>query len=471
MKTLIFISFFFLIFDANAAMKKLAQEYLGNNSSVLKSKAQISSSLLDISSVKAQKIWSLTYSGLKKKDNLEQVNPFFIRDTSVTTQVLSLGKSFNWGGELSLNNSLINYKAPAIGNTQSLSSHGFSQGLSYKQDLGANLLGRSFYSQVETATGAHASTEAAVLNNVQIGLFDFASNYSQAKLSLSLLKLQEEARLRAKRRKELIRKQVRDGLKEKVDLIQAKIELLASGEEVQSAQMQKKSSLEKLSNLLHRNISIKEITPFDTSALDLKNILAGDANGNLEIISLKGKLRSLRSSKKQVDYSFWPTVNAGLEYNVNDFNTTKGQAVSDGNLLGERAADETKLSLNLIWTIGNEGQKIARAKNNIELRSTEMETSKLRINFSKTKESLIAQIALLEKNLTSVKTRKLLAETALKEMTKLYNRGRADLDQVIRAEESLISTERSLVNYLAQRENLTYRIASLYGTLQEYLLR
>ena len=448
-------------------MRDLVEEYLSNNSSVLKSKAQIQSSFLNISSVEAQKIWSLTYSGVKEKDNLEQLSAFSTRDTSTTTHFLSLGKGFNWGGEFALNNTLLKYETP----TSIQPTNGFSQGFSYTQDLGANFLGRSYYSELNTAKETHASTKSQVQHGLQASLYGFATTYSQVKLNPSLLKLQEAARERAKRRKELIRRRVRDGLKEKVDLIQARIELLAAEEQVKTAKMQRKISMESLSNSLHRDVSRKEVEPFDARVLDMKSIPAGDSSGNLEIRSLEKKAAALKLSKDQVDYSFWPKVNAGLEYNVNDYNTEKSTAVDEGNLLCSKDNDETKLSLNIVWSIGSESQKVARAKNNIELKVAEMETKKLKLNFLKSEESLLTQIELLEKNLVSVKSTKELAKKALKEMTKLYNRGRADLDQVIRAEESLINTERDFVQYLSHRENLIYKLASLYGTLEEYLLK
>lgn len=452
---------------ASAAMRDMVQEYLESNSAVLKSKAQIESSFLNISSVESQKIWSLSYSGSKEKDNLEPFSALATRDTLTTTHFLSLGKGFNWGGNLAVNNTLFSYDSPSSTQT----TNGFTQGFSYTQDLGANFLGRNFYSDLETAEQTHASTKALVQHSVQASLYNFATAYSQAKLNISLLKLQEAAKIRAKRRKELIQRRVRDGLKEKVDLIQARIELLASEEQVKTAQMQRKVSLVSLSNALHREVSRKEVEVFDIKVLDMNSIPAGNSSGNLEIISLEKKIKALESSKSKTDHTFWPTVNAGLEYNVNDYDSQKSTAIDEGMLLGSRKSDETKLSLNLLWTIGNESQKVARAKNNIELKTTEMETSKLKLNFLKTEDSLLTQIQLLEKNLVSVKSRKQLAKKALKEMTKLYNRGRADLDQVIRAEESLINTERNFVQYLAQREGLIYRLASLYGTLGEYLLK
>lgn len=448
-------------------MRDLVEEYLSNNSEVQKSKSQIETSFLNIASVQAQRIWSLSYAGTKEKDDLEQVSPFALRDTSLTTHVLSLGKGFNWGGELSLNNTLIKYDAPNL----SQPSNGFQQGFSYTQDLGANFLGRSFFSELKTAEETHSSTEAQLKNGIQASLYGFANTYSQAKLNLSLLKLQEAALERAKRRKELIRRRVRDGLKEKVDLIQARIELLAAEEQVKSAKMQRKISLENLSNALHREVSRNEVEPFNARVLDMKSIPAGDSAGNLEILSLEKKVDSLSSAKDKVDYSFWPTVNAGIQYNVNDYDNEKSTAIDEGMLLGSRNATESVFTLNAVWTFGNESQKVARAKNNIELKTAEMEVSKLKKNFLKSEESLLTQIQLLEKNLVSVKSRKNLAKRALKEMTKLYNRGRADLDQVIRAEESLINTERNFVQYLAQREGLIYKLASLYGTLEEYLLK
>ncbi|MFT6604802.1 MAG: outer membrane protein TolC [Bacteriovoracaceae bacterium] len=350
-------------------------------------------------------------------------------------------------------------------------TNGFGQGLSYTQDLGANFLGRSYYSGLESIEEDYNSTKASIDNALQSSLYSFAVSYSQAKLNFSLLKLQEAARDRAKRRKELIRRRVRDGLKEKVDLIQARIELLSSEEQVKSAEMQRKSSLETLSNALHRNVNRIEVDPFDAKELDLNSIPAGTSAGNLEIQSLESKLKSLRSTKDQVDYSFWPTINAGITYNTNDFDNQKSTALDEGSLIGSRKADETVLSLNVVWSIGSESQKVSRALNNIDLRVTEMETKKLKLNFLKTEESLLTQLELLEKNLVSVKQRKELTKSALNEMTKLYNRGRADLDQVIRAEESLINTERNFIQYLAQRENLVYRLASLYGTLEEYLTK
>ena len=98
------------------------------------------------------------------------------------------------------------------------------------------------------------------------------------------MKLQQAAKARAKRRKELIQRRVRDGLKEKVDLIQARIELLASEEQVKTSEMQRKVSLENLSNSLHRPVTRKEVEAFDARVLDMKSIPAGDSSGNLEII-------------------------------------------------------------------------------------------------------------------------------------------------------------------------------------------
>ena len=84
-------------------------------------------------------------------------------------------------------------------------------------------------------------------------------------------------------------------------------------------------------------------------------------------------------------------------------------------------------------------------------------------------EDIKSQLTYLDKNLASVTTRYSLAKKTLKEYNKLYNRGRADLDQVIRAEESLISTEESFIQYKSKREKLFYALMDLYGELQEFV--
>jgi outer membrane protein TolC len=53
----------------------------------------------------------------------------------------------------------------------------------------------------------------------------------------------------------------------------------------------------------------------------------------------------------------------------------------------------------------------------------------------------------------------------LKEYNRLYNRGRADLDQVIRAEETLINSEISLIRQQAEFEQRFGELSYLNGTL------
>ena len=109
----------------------------------------------------------------------------------------------------------------------------------------------------------------------------------------------------------------------------------------------------------------------------------GILENNLEIISLNNKVKALETSKEGVDKKLWPTLNAGIEYNVNDYDNEKSTAIKEGMLLSDRKSDETKLSLNLIWSIGNGTQKIAQTKNNIELKTASMQRDKLKLNLIK----------------------------------------------------------------------------------------
>jgi len=80
-------------------------------------------------------------------------------------------------------------------------------------------------------------------------------------------------------------------------------------------------------------------------------------------------------------------------------------------------------------------------------------------------EALDEQIVILKTNLVSINKRLELASMALDEYTKLYARGKADLDQVIRAEEDLINTQKSKIQYLSQINNLNFSKKSLTSDL------
>ena len=102
--------------------------------------------------------------------------------------------------------------------------------------------------------------------------------------------------------------------------------------------------------------------------------------------------------------------------------------------------------------IGSRPARLEKSKSAVEKNYTQKRKEKLESNVKITETFFQEQISLLEKNLVSGKARRGLSQSALKEYNKLYNRGRADLDAVIRAEEALISTEKQFVQTMAKEK-------------------
>src|SRR5690606_38195973 len=95
---------------------------------------------------------------------------------------------------------------------------------------------------------------------------------------------------------------------------------------------------------------------------------------------------------------------------------------------------------------------------------------KIEKNLNQTEVSLRKKKSIVESNIDSSRQRKEIATQVLREYNRLYKLGRADLDQLIRAEENLILREISYISYLADREIIVSELASLYGILEKYLI-
>jgi outer membrane protein len=106
----------------------------------------------------------------------------------------------------------------------------------------------------------------------------------------------------------------------------------------------------------------------------------------------------------------------------------------------------------------------------VNYNTTRLRLEKFAQDALQSEKSIQDQIAILDTNILSAKRRLSLSKLALREYNKLYSKGRADLDQLIAAEETLINTEVNFIQYLAQRERLIHGLAFLYGNLKSFML-
>ena len=472
MKSLVvFVALTLVSTSIQAGLKNIAKDFLENNADVKVAESQVQLAALDVQAFEMTRNTNLSFNSERNDNEQESFSIFlatlgrdaFFRQPNLQTRhTLSLNKEFEWGGTAALTNTYSEIEvdgAPKI--------KGFTQGISYTQNIGRDFLGRTFYLQKEQLTFNLAFTEANSENQIQNSLFQLVSNYYDAALQKSLVKLQGDAKKRAERRVNLIRRRVKDGLREKVDLIQADISLYRADENVKTAEQNFTSAIENLSTSVHREVVPSEIQSFVEETFQSKGIPVGKVGGNQNLQALKQQLAANQASFDRADLNILPTVSFNVQANTNNFDFEIGGAFSDA-LLGS-PNKEVIVGLNLSWALGSQPEKVEKTRALVNYNTSKLRYEKLNNDVLQTEKSIKDQITLLDKNLTSSKRRVELATLALKEYNRLYSRGRADLDQLIQAEETLITTEINHVQYLSQREILVHSLAFLYGDLRGFL--
>lgn len=446
---------------SHASLGQLATELLKENADVIEAQGAKEKSQLDIKTLQTSRTWTLTASGTKTDAKSESATTYTSNPYELTNYTLGVQKAFEWGGTLSLNNTLSQVQSSGV------ERNGFSQGLSYSQDIGSNFFGATFFKDVKILEGASRATEFAQNEKIQSVLYALSQSYTNAQLNLALVELQKEAVERAVKRMELIKGRVRDGLREEVDLIQARMALLAAQEQLKSFSIAMSSALDKLAGLMHREIKENEIEILSLtkkiSSVPSKTI---DHNLSLQAVEEKLKIAQLQNEKNTL--SFIPSITFTASVTNNDYDPTQSTAMSKGKI-GEDQKDVTAM-VSLAWAIGNAPQRVEEQKVQIDQQVASEKLKKLKISLQESVKELQKQIKILDETIELTSKRKDLADKALAEYTKLYRRGKADLDQVIRSEEDLINTERALVQNISQRQILAYSLATIYGSLDEFVM-
>ncbi len=470
-KLIVFFSLFIWGASTHAGLKKIAQDFLENNSQVKVAEAEVSLAELDLRSFELTRNTNLSLESNYSDSQSANFSAFAVRLTGgafvqpivTSSHALTVGKDFNWGGSLSFSNTYQSIKIPGLSGVT-----GFEQAITYNQNLGENLFGRTFYLQRDEFAFNLGFTKADSENTIQNSLLNLVNNYYNAALNKALVKLQSEAKQRAKRRLSLIKRRVRDGLREKVDRIQAEISLFQAEEAVKTAQQNFTSALESLSTAVHRGVPAEEVLSLNDDVFKMTDIPSGEADQNKNVMALKELVKSRELNLSRTEKALIPDINLSLAATNNDFNVNSSDAISGG-LLGKPNRD-LRASLNVSWELGSEPEKVEKTRSLVNLKTSKLQLERLQKNVIQTEKSIKDQINLLSANLKSSKKRLQLARKALKEYNKLYERGRADLDRLIQAEETLIDTEISHIQYLAQRERLIHSLAFLYGDLRGFLL-
>lgn len=455
--------FFCFVFSAHADFTKIAKEWDQQNINVMANKAEIDLKTYDYERVGFQRTWNLSYEYDFSDNNLETSPLAFIPISSSTeSHTLSLSKGFDWGGTFAFNNFL---SSTDYGTTTSLAIpkyYHFNQGFTYTQSLGADFLGRVYKKEKEVAAENVHLAKLEYDEKREEGLFTLLQRYTRASLNKSLIKFQGEAKARADKRLNLIRRWVRDGLRERVDLFQAQAAALAAEENVKLAEIELDQALQQLGTSLHRDVTGGEVNSLVDDEVMTKNMtFEVEENKNLKV--LQSRMRIFKERLKQADFSVMPTIELELGWRSNDFDAARGTAISNGSFVDDN--DEKSVGISVTWPIGSLAQKAQKEQAAINLNLAQKRFETFNRDLAEIRESLKSQLTTLERNIASIKNRIDLNKKSLKEYNRLYNRGRADLDQVIRAEETLINSEISLIRQQAEFEQRYGELSYLNGTL------
>jgi len=458
-------------FSSQASLHKLAVDFLGNNADVKVAESQVDLAKLDVAAFELTRNTTLGWNSSYTDASLESFSAFaarfaggaFRQPFQTTEHTLSLSKGFEWGGDLTFDNT---YSEITVPGAQKIL--GFSQGLTYIQNIGNDFFGKNFKNRKEELQNTVGFASANSENSIQQSLIQLVQNYYNASLNKSLVKLQSEAKQRAEQRLRLIKRRVKDGLRQKVDRIQAEISLYQADEAVKSAKQNFTSALESLSTSVHREVTENEVLGLIDSSFKGTIQPSGQVENNQTLKALKSQVKASQSGLERADMSLLPAITLEAGVRNNNFDPATSEAISGG-LFGQ-VNDEVRLALNVSWALGSQPERVEKTRALVNFNTNKLRKEKLQSDVVQSEKSIKDQIKLLTVNLDSAKSRIKLAKRALAEYNRLYGRGRADLDQLIQAEETLINTEINYVQYHSQRERLVHSLAFLYGSLRKFLV-
>lgn len=449
-----------LALSASADLKEFVNEYLGQSHEVKQLKYSYDLQLLSMELEDEKRPWTLAAS-TEYEDSKLETSPFSLAPSGqkFRTDVLALSKEFIWGGEFTFSGTHYDLDS-------SSSFKSYSQSLEYSQDLGANLFGRNDFLSLDIAEETANYQKLKFEGSKSKSIVLLVNDYLQVRREKTLLDLQRQAFSRSLKRLNLIKKQVKDGIKERVDLYSSQTAHSFQSELLEEKSAALENALRDLETRMERKVSLRKIEAFEISEKGLKPVPQGSIDENFDVKAIKKKLSYLKKSVDKSDNSIFPTITLKGTYSTNNYDTTKNP-ISDGTFGSDN--DSKALALTVSIPLGFDVQKNALKVARLNKMEAEYDKRLTLVSVKNNIENFKRNLARLDKNIASVAKRYKLAQKTVTEYNRLYNRGRANLDQVIRAEEDLINTESAFVEYKIAREKQYYGLLDIYGQLESHM--
>ena len=465
---------FILCSPAYATLSKLTQELVENNFGIQEKKQAIDISKQNVEQFWAVRPWNLKLDAGYRNDQSAFFSPASNMNASYQNYLGAFNKRLVWGGQFKVGAELIrtvrdedNFILVIAQGAEPKTFFNFKMGLGYTQDLGRNVFGREEYKDLEIREYAVSVSQASKDLEIETKVLEFFTVYIKVRQLKTVLISEKNALDRAKKRTNLIRRMVKDGLRLDVDLDESRMIEIEKEEAVKRAYINLGNTLEKLSNLVHRKIKedeIKELDPFG-KVLPLTLESKGNTHNNKIIKLFEAQIRQLKLGLQYINYGFVPSIKLALEYNTDAISTDEFEALGDGNLTGEFY--DAKAMIKLEWPLGFPEKDVEKAKAGIDLNTAKMRRNKEFRNILNSEYYIRYRLKKLEENIVKAKKRWDLSKVVLDKYNKLYNLGRTDLLQSLTAEERRIFTELRYISYIGEREELLAQLAFLWGTLKD----
>ncbi len=466
----IYIFFVFCLARAEAAspLSNFLKELLGKNQQIAQGRTQVQIQTFSTSMLEGKYDFNLEFQTSYDDNNLD--SPTAVNFTAGTTKQnqVSLSKIFTTGTSFSL--SLVQEEAEQdptrvaiFGGSRNLFQA--YRTLTIAQDLWSNFLGRNDELYLEQAKLSEELASLSLTIQEEETVFQFLNSYALTMQARHNHLIAGRALDRAVKRKKLLAQMFKDGLARDVDFTQAQVSEIISRQQVENARSNLQVQLMTLGNFLHRKVEEEELVAIELPKL--KTIFEESLEDNSATLKvLRKRLEIAQKGMEAKDNETAPKLNLSFQYKTNEYDTRSAEAM---NGFLSSAHNEKIVALNLIFPLGNTVAQAARDSQRVQLLQLESDYETTRQNLSHDVDYLKQQLNSAQLNLKLAQEAIALNEKAVNQFSRLFKTGRTGLEQVIRAEEEFLNSEKSYFEYLKNRFQLETRILLLSGSLQKGL--
>jgi outer membrane protein TolC len=415
--------------------------------------------------------WNFGFTPSHSESNLASIFAFQAQKTTEDSMLFSLSKSSYKFGTFSLSHEKTSYD---LSEWTAESLKNFADPVLYENrtsiEYSYDFLNRSSDIDQEIVEIDYRSGDLQSKINIEQGYLNFFSTYLQTKFQVYAVDLTKSFIKEAKRRVSITKRRFNDGTSRKVELLQARSSLLNQNESLEKNRSTLKQNLAILENIIGKRIDDSYFAKLTWKMIPFKSwrkYIDEKTPMSLDLIQEK-----IKFSEKQIEKM---NNESGYKLTMNTAYITNALGVSDSASMTEAmSGDNTRqsISLNFVIPLGMDKRSALRERYTYQKKKNELELLNSIDEVKVKKTALIEQIKYLEKSNSFSKSKVEIATETLKEQNRLYLRGQASFEEVIRAEESYINAKlnekRMLLDYELLIANYAFLNNSMTSLLNAY---